>query len=213
MKRAPIALVRQKGTSLLVAMVALVAMMTAGMALIRSVDSANLAAGNFQMQQSAEQNIDMGINEALLAYLQSPANAALSINNRNISNPATAYWAIRQLQSTEGVPLALVNLPAPTWTASGPALTGWPGEQIDANSMQLRRYYVERLCEATIIASSPAGIASANDCQMYTMEYPSDSISNTGASDSDVLPYVRMTVRVDGPKGTTSYAQMFMKGE
>jgi type IV pilus assembly protein PilX len=206
MKRAPIALVRQKGTSLLVAMVALVAMMTAGMALIRSVDSANLAAGNFQMQQSAEQNIDMGINEALLAYLQSPTNMALSIDNRNVNDATKAYWAIRQLQSTEGVPLALVNLPAPAWTATGPALTGWPGEQIDANSMQLRRYYVERLCSAT-------GIASANTCQMYTMEYPSDSISNTGASDSDVLPYIRMTVRVDGPKGTTSYAQMFMKGE
>ncbi len=206
MKRAPIALVRQKGTSLLVAMVALVAMMTAGMALIRSVDSANLAAGNFQMQQSAEQNIDMGINEALLAYLQSPSNLALSIDNRNLNDATKSYWAIRQLQSTEGVPIALVNLAAPTWTATGPALTGWAGEQIDANSMQLRRYYVERLCATT-------GIASANNCQMYTMEYPSDSISNTGTTDSDVLPYVRMTVRVDGPKGTTSYAQMFMKGE
>ncbi len=206
MKRASITLVRQKGTSLLVAMVALVAMMTAGMALIRSVDSANLAAGNFQMQQSAEQNIDMGINEALLAYLQSPSNMALSIDNRNQSDATKAYWAIRQLQSTEGVPIALVNLAAPAWTSTGPALTGWAGEQIDANSMQLRRYYVERLC-------STAGIASANNCQMYTMEYPSDSISNTGSADSDVLPYVRMTVRVDGPKGTTSYAQMFMKGE
>jgi type IV pilus assembly protein PilX len=206
MKRATIALARQKGTSLLVAMVALVAMMTAGMALIRSVDSANLAAGNFQMQQSAEQNIDMGINEALLAYLQSPSNIALSIDNRNMNDATKAYWAIRQLQSTEGVPIALVNLPAPTWTTTGPALTGWAGEQIDANSMQLRRYYVERLCSAT-------GIASADSCQMYTMEYPSDSISNTGSSDSDVLPYIRITVRVDGPKGTTSYAQMFMKGE
>lgn len=206
MKRASLALARQQGTSLLVAMVALVAMMTAGMALIRSVDSANLAAGNFQMQQSAEQNIDMGINEALLAYLQSPSNMALSIDNRNISDASRAYWAIRQLQSAEGVPLALTNLPAPTWTATGPALTGWAGEQIDANSMQLRRYYVERLCAAT-------GIANANNCQMYTMEYPSDSLSNTGSADNDVLPYIRITVRVDGPKGTTSYAQMFMKGE
>lgn len=206
MKRASITLVRQKGTSLLVAMVALVAMMTAGMALIRSVDSANLAAGNFQMQQSAEQNIDMGINEALLAYLQSPGNIALSIDNRNQNDATKSYWAIRQLQSTEGVPLALINLPAPTWTATGPALTGWAGEQIDASSMQLRRYYVERLCDAT-------GIASANNCQMYTMEYESNSPYNAGTADSDVLPYIRMTVRVDGPKGTTSYAQMFMKGE
>jgi type IV pilus assembly protein PilX len=206
MKRTLTARFRQNGTSLLVAMVALVAMMTAGMALMRSVDSANLAAGNFQLQQSAEQNIDMAINEALLAYMQSPAGSPTSMDNRNLNDVPKSYWAIRQLQSTEGVPTALINLAAPSWGAGGPLPTGWPGEMVDAGSMQLRRYFVERLC-------SVAGIASVDNCQMYTMEYSPDSLKNTGTASTDALPYIRITVRVDGPKGATSYAQMFMKGE
>jgi type IV pilus assembly protein PilX len=197
----------QRGTSLLVAMVALVAMMTAGMALIRSVDSANLASSNFQMQQSAEQNIDMALNEALLAYMHAHPMTGLNTGGRNADNSGAAYWAIVQPQS-EGVPVALLNLPAPTWGASGPVGSGWPGEQVDASSKQLRRYFIERLCRAGV-----AGIATAANCQMYTLNYDSDSTSNTGSADSDVLPYIRITVRVDGPKGTVSYAQMFLKGE
>jgi type IV pilus assembly protein PilX len=206
MKRLPTALPRQQGTSLLVAMVALVAMMTAGMALIRSVDSANLAAGNFQLQQSAEQNIDMAISEAMLAYMQAPGSVAMT--DRNNNQAVASYSAVRPTvgQPLEGIPKVLLDLAAPAWDANGPVGTNWPGERIDLSSKQLRRYYVERLCANT-------GVASNTNCQMYTMEYHSDSISNTGASNADELPYIRITVRVDGPKGTTSYAQMFMKGE
>jgi type IV pilus assembly protein PilX len=197
---------RQNGTTLLVAMVALVAMMTAGMALIRSVDSANLAASNFQLQQSAEQNIDLALNEALLAYMQSHPNPALNMGTRNLDTPGLSYWAVLQPQGQEGLPNALTALAAPAWSATGPLATGWPGEQIDAASWQLRRYFVERMCAGI-------NVATAAGCQMYTLEYTSSAGRGTGVSDTDVLPYIRITVRVDGPKGAVSYAQMFMKGE
>lgn len=198
--------IHQAGTSLLVAMVALVAMMTAGMALMRSVDSANQVAANFAMQQSASQNVDMALNEAMLAYLQSHPTAALNMLDRNNNTPGVSYWAVQQPQGGEGLPTALTALAAPGWDANGPVATGWAGEQIDAQSRQLRRYFVERLCNA-------AGVATVDNCQMFTLEYPSNGGKGTGTSDSDNLPYIRITVRVDGPKGAVSYAQMFMKGE
>ena len=48
----------QRGASLIVALVSLVAMIAAAFALFRSVDSANMASANYQFQRSAEQNTD-----------------------------------------------------------------------------------------------------------------------------------------------------------
>ena len=202
---------RQAGTTLLVAMVALVAMMTAGMALIRSVDSANLAASNFQMQQSAEQNLDLALNEALLAYMRSHPTATLNMADKNNNDLTTSYRAIRStgigMQTTEGLPAALVNLAPPVWGANGPLVSGtWPGEQVDVQSKQLRRYFVERLCTVN-------GIATAANCQMYELEFDCQASKGCGSDpDKEELPYVRVTARIDGPKGAVSYAQMFLKG-
>ena len=198
----------QGGTSLIVAIVALVAMMTAGLALIRTVESGNLAASNFQFQKTAEQNIDLAINEALLGYMQSSPIATLQVMDRNVDNPTVAYWASQQAE-TDGVPNALLTLPAPGWGANGPLSTGWAGEQVDLESKQLRRYMIERLCTGVVAGE----IATAAKCKLYTVTYPSNSFKGTGSEDGDSLPYVRITVRVDGPKGSTAYAQMFLKGE
>lgn len=196
---------RQRGTALIVALIALVAMIAAGFALFRSVDSANLAAGNYQFVRSAEQNIDLAINEALLAYMKAHPNAALDVNDRNTTNPAIAYYATQQAQTADGVPAVLANLPAPAWTLAGPAATGWPGEQIDAGSRQLRRYVIERLCSAD-------GVATAQNCRQYELKFSKTS-EEMAASSSEWLPIVRVSVRVDGPKNAVAYAQVFMKGE
>jgi type IV pilus assembly protein PilX len=201
MKNPRLIRVYQRGTSLLVAMIALVAMMTAGMALIRSVDSANLAATNFQFQQSAEQNIDMAINEAMMAYLQSHVNPALNVIDPRVTNPALNYWATTQPENQEGVPTALTALPTPSWGATGPVPTGWPGEQVDIPSQQLRRYFMDRLCNAP-------GVVTAANCQNYT--WVSRNNGEGTAANRDDLTYLRITVRIDGPKGAVSYAQMFL---
>ncbi len=196
----------QRGASLIVALVSLVAMIAAAFALFRSVDSANLASTNFQFLRSAEQNTDLAMNAALLAYMQSSPNAGLNVMNRNVDNPGIAYYAVQQPQTADGVPTVLANLPAPTWTASGPSATGWPGEQIDNDSRQLRRYVIERLCNV-------AGVASANSCRLYEYRFMKECRNNCSAGTSEWLPFVRITVRIDGPKNAIAYAQLFLKGD
>jgi type IV pilus assembly protein PilX len=201
---------RQTGTALIVALVALVAMIAAGFALFRSVDTANLAAGNYQFVRSAQQNVDLALNEALLAYMQSHPNSALNVMNRNITNTAINYYATQQAQNGDGVPTVLANLSVPAWTTAGPSATGWPGEQIDNNSRQLRRYVIERMCSTT----GPGSIAS---CRMYEFDYTENCkrVKGGGCSSesSEVLPFIRITVRIDGPKNAVAYSQMFMKAE
>jgi Tfp pilus assembly protein PilX len=196
----------QRGASLIVALVALVAMISAGFALFRSVDSANLASTNYQFLRSAEQNTDMAMNEALLAYLQSSPTPALNVMDRNTNQAGIAYFAIQQPQSADGVPQVLQALAAPTWGAAGPNASGWPGEQIDAQSRQMRRYVIERMCTA-------AGAATANTCRLYEYQFPRNCLNNCGTGTSEWLPFVRITVRIDGPKNATAYSQMFLRGD
>lgn len=198
---------RQRGTALIVALVALVAMISAGFAMMRSVDTVNMSANNYQFLRSAQQGVDMAINEALMAYMQTHPNLGLRMMDRNIDNAAVAYWAVQQPTNADGIPNNLLALTAPTWSASGPVATGWPGEQIDNQSRQLRRYVVDRLCTVP-------GVADANNCRLYDFEYrqegSKDAVYIGGA---EQLPFVRITVRIDGPKNSVAYAQMFLKAE
>lgn len=197
---------RQRGASLIVALIALVAMMAAAFALLRSVDSANLASANYQFLRSAEQNTDLAMNDALLAYLQSHPDAALNVMDHNATNPAIAFYATQQPQNADGIPSVLAELTAPAWTAAGPSATGWPGEQIDADSRQLRRYVIERMCTAD-------GIATAANCRLYEYQFPRNCQNNCSAGSSEWLPFIRITVRIDGPKNAVAYSQLFMKGD
>ena len=60
----PIARARQKGAVLFIALIVLVAMSLAGIALIRSVDTTNLIAGNLAFKQGATLGGDWGAEQA-----------------------------------------------------------------------------------------------------------------------------------------------------
>lgn len=196
----------QRGASLIIALIALVAMMSAAFALMRSVDTANLASANYQFLRSAEQNTDLAMNDALLAYLQSHPNPGLNVMDHNQSEPLVGFYAVQQPQNADGIPSLLGDLAPPAWTAGGPSPTGWPGEQIDPTSQQLRRYVIERMCTAP-------GVATADTCRLYEYQFPRNCQNNCSAGSSEWLPFIRITVRIDGPKNSVAYSQMFMKGD
>lgn len=197
---------RQQGTALIVALVALVAMISAGFALFRSVDTVNLAANNYQFVKSAQQGVDLALNEALMGYMQSHPTVGLRVTDKNSHNAAASYFATQQAQNGDGIPLALANLAAPSWSGSGPAPTGWPGELIDNSSKQLRRYVIERMCNTV-------GIAVDTNCRLYTFEFAQNCIKQCESNSTENLPFVRITVRVDGPKNSVAYSQLFVKAE
>ena len=58
---------KQRGVSLIIAMIALVAMTLAGLALIRSVDTSNVISGNLAFRQASLHATDVGVEAALAA--------------------------------------------------------------------------------------------------------------------------------------------------
>ena len=62
----------QQGMVLLIALVVLVAVMVAGIAMIRSVDTATLVAGNLAFEQAATHAADRGVEAAVARLAEIP---------------------------------------------------------------------------------------------------------------------------------------------
>lgn len=90
-KRGLVARARQKGVVLMVALIVLVALTLAGIALMRSVDTSTIIAGNLAFQQAATNYGDTGI-ETAITWLQTN-NSGSTLHN-NIY--AQGYAASRQ---------------------------------------------------------------------------------------------------------------------
>lgn len=174
----------QRGVILLVALIMLVAMTLAGIALVRSMDTANLIAGNFGFRQGAVQASDAGVEAALAAL---PNIAATSLD----TNIANKYYATMQALDSKGVPVGV------DFNNAYSATVG------DYTS----QYVIERLCTGTLPVT---------DIQANCVADPSASgLGGTNKAGgiqftSSTMVYYRVTIRVIGPRNTTTFVQAIL---
>lgn len=100
------AAVNQQGMVLFIALIVLVAMTLAGIALVRSVDTANVIAGNLTFKQATLQAGDLGVEAAFNAL---PTIIAGSVDTdltpaASSTNPNYWYYASRRTIDANGVP-------------------------------------------------------------------------------------------------------------
>jgi len=189
----------QKGLVLFIALIALVAMSLAAAALIRSVDSGVLVAGNLAFKQSAIMSAETGIARAY-KFINESSEAVLLA-------PATGYYA--NLDGTLLESSASLNASA-TWDNSIVVT-----KDIADKSGNETRIILQRMCRN-------AGAVSQENCLVGT---GSSAANSKGAKSegggaggggfgaqkggADAVVY-RATVRVTGPKNTVSYLQAFI---
>ena len=196
-----IRIAKQRGVVLFFALIALVVMSLAAIALMRSVDTSTIVAGNLAFKQSANLSADSGI-EGAITWLSTQSTATLITDSS--ANAALGYYAT----STS---LATALTADATWAAGSSAAA--TGNGIDASgtdsSGNTTRYVIERMCRNT-------GAATAASCLFGTT---SVSTSGQGVKDatqagaitiSGQSPMYRVTARVTGPKNTVSYIQAFI---
>lgn len=191
---------RQGGIVLPVTMIVLVAITLAGIALLRSVDTSSVIAGNLAFRQSAMASGDAGV-EAAIAWLG--ANAG----NLEQDAAANGYYATRQ----DALDL--------TGTKEDPAM---PEDDLDWESAASVRklakdhagnevaFVIHRMCDsagplngATCATEQTlkAGSSQGASRQMLTYQPGSwESVANRG--------FYRITARVSGPRHTTSFIQV-----
>lgn len=197
---------RLRGAALVVALIAVVAMTAAAFALFRSVDDGQGMVAQYPLARSARLAVEQGLAEAAQAWLGADPEVQGAVAAPERDAPRASYWASLGPQTAAGIPTVLADLPGPAWSPEGPLATGWPGERIDPATHLVRRYAIERLCSA-------AGTATEWGCRLSE---PAPAACAPGSAcpvgASARVPWVRITVRVDGPRGTVEYGQAFAQG-
>jgi Tfp pilus assembly protein PilX len=191
----------QRGITLIIALVVLVAMTLAGVALMRSVDSATLLSGNLAFRQSATASSDQGLETAIV-FLRNASVATLQ-------SSGGGYFAT--------LPAADVDFTGNATPASSTDDFSWSSNAVtvatpDAAGNRVS-YVIHRLCSVGTVALN------ANTCTTMMAD------ATGGASTSALVggetyrdPYLtpkasalrgiyRITVRIAGPRNTYSYVQ------
>lgn len=203
--RRPAVRARQGGVVLLIALIILVALMLGGIALVRSVGTANIIAGNLAFQQAATQSGEAG-SEAAIASLGVGVATAMSAAELQNDNFARAYAASTPASGNPADwdvywSTTIDPLPAAAPGSCEDRVCTLP---VDAAGNTVS-YTIQRLCQSagdpTLVST---GCASA-----------SQQAAQSGASaSSGSIPmaqvaqyYYRITSRIVGPRNTVSFIQ------
>lgn len=185
---------RQRGIVLFITLIVLVAMTLAGIAMVRSVSTTNVIAGNLAFQQGATHAGDGGI-ESAVTWLEQNNNTALYNDN-------------------SGLGYIAAGLPASQSPAAGQSWDNFWNAQLSPQARTLMQdaagntvsYVIQRMCLAT---GEPNTAIPPNPCSSS----PAASICTTcsqGDSGGEFSPlevYYRITARIAGPRNTVSYVQ------
>ena len=187
----------QRGAVLFISLIVLVAMSLAGLAMMRGVDTGALIANNLAFKQGATAAGDAGI-EAARTWLMANTGATLYNDQPGVTN-GTGYWATWQ----QGLDFTGTDADTTNnfdWSTRAVALAA------DAAGNQVS-YVIHRMCDAT---GNPASI----NCIRVTDSTGSTAGGSKGAAafgtyaiTSPSQAFFRVTVRVIGPRNTTSYVQ------
>jgi type IV pilus assembly protein PilX len=196
---------KQRGVVLFFALIALVVMSLAAVALIRSVDTSTMIAGNLASKQAATNSGDAGIENAIvwLAATET-ANSILNVYNDaphpfNITNAANGYYS--------NADPALNLFANATWNA----ITALP-PVIDSSGNTVS-YIVQRMCRsANQLLSIQGCLFSAASLDKNGMEIrlPQQICDGPGCPKGGQAPLYRITARVTGQRNTVSYIQTFV---
>jgi Tfp pilus assembly protein PilX len=186
---------RERGIVLFVALIAMVVMSFAGVALVRSVDTSTSVARNLVFRQASIPSVNSAIEVSMDALFKNKV-----IADPTNDMPAQNYYA--SLQAGEGknaVPAVLQGqYPPPAYPGAFQKL---PADNAGNTSL----YVIERVCNA-------AGPPTLANCDLLA---PKQALGKTSMKLSGPqilpLPFYRVTVRVDGPANTTTFAQAMIR--
>jgi type IV pilus assembly protein PilX len=201
----------QRGVVLFFTLIALVVMSLAAVALIRSVDTSTMIAGNLAFKQTATSSGDRGVEAAvtwLAGQQQLLNNSGLSVWNDNttpptllfnLDNPSLGYYSSVR-------PVANLTNGSFAWTNANSVSLG-----TDASGNSVR-YIIERMCitpnlkpsQQNCVFSTP--VTTLNSQAVVSADQVCQGLGCTSNVQS---PQLRITAQVLGPKNTYSYVQTF----
>ncbi len=188
---------RERGTVLIIALIVLVAMTLAGIATMRSVDTATVMAGNIAFRQSATNAADQGVQAG---YLWLAGN--LTSGNLDNSNASVGYSSNAAANEPKwSDPAAWVN--AAQLNGGAPDAAGnrvW--------------FMIERMCPQ---ANTPANAAnntcgSTPDPGAVSREGQDHFRQTGGVFKKPPAIHYRVTAKAEGPRKSVTIVQTMLRG-
>jgi Tfp pilus assembly protein PilX len=193
----------QQGIVLFVALLVMVGLAIAGVALMRSTDTATIVTGNLVLKQAASSAVDRGVERAINALWE----AVPSLDRTQHAPTQNFYACIRGsgggCMAANSVVPKIPDLLSDANGCSGPGLASGLIANDDAGNRSC--YVIERMCLAP-------GAAVAANCNLATGAFGADP--GTEHYIGLIRPgdaFYRVTVRVEGPRNTVTYAQAVLK--
>lgn len=179
----------QGGVAMIVTLIALLLLMVGAAAMLRTVDTSSVLVGNLAFRRDLTNRAERGIVTARAALV----SGALSTDTARIANlNSSNYSAIKLTNGSTGIPLVLTS-------DSSFSAAGMTAADISEDEVTVR-YVIDRQCVA-------AGEFDASSCEVL------EGNSDTGGSNwlrkpgGESQPLYRISVRVQGPRGTEAYFQ------
>ena len=187
----------QQGVVLYVALVVMIAMMLAGVAMLRSVGTGVAVAGNLSFKQNATLAGDRGAEGAVPWLL---SKTAVDLYNSDAANGYSANWASTfNAAKTDAEDLANPFDPVNNFDWSNAAVKTMP----DDGSGNQVRYVIHRLCKLVGSSSGQLG----QECAVQGDIGGTVDASGQSATRPPRVLY-RVTTRIDGPRNSLSYVQV-----
>ena len=186
---------RQQGVVLIFSLIVLLILAIGAVALLRSVNSSLLGAGNLAFHRDLVNQAEQAISTAMIEFKTNgpPLSGSAASPLTSVSYAAANYVATTLVTNSQGVPLALLD--NTVLNAVAPAVI--PGATSDVTI----RYVIDRLCAPlTVIASSP------NCVQSTGLPTGGTANRNTALAPPSATVY-RVSVRVTGPRSTQAFLQ------
>ena len=199
---------RQRGVVLLFSLIALVIMLIATVALVRSFNSSLFGAGNIGFKRDMQNQSEAAVDKVLTAF--KTGGALATSTDRATSNTLKNYSATILATNAQGIPDALQS--DSTFTAIGVIGNDFKSADTSVNV----RYLIDRLC--AVSGDETKDITASNSCRLAGEAIPAGtSLSNlkgpnqnTGTTNPPVLNQAilyRVSIKVTGPRNTQSFFQ------
>lgn len=204
----------QRGLVLFFALIALLVLSLAAVALVRSVDTSTIIAGNLAFKKSATSSGDIGV-ETAMSWLTATQAANNTINVLedgthafNQDAPVLGYYS--SVHDDPADPSYINVFSDAAWTNAGSVLVGGGADPATGNST---RYIIQRLCRTANQPMKTAGClysGAMQDNNGQNIKLPQEVCKGAGCPVAGQTAMLRITTRITGPKNTVSYVQAFV---
>lgn len=194
---------KQKGVVLLITLIMLVAMTLAAIALMRSVDTTNVIAGNLAFQQTSFHMADAGTEEAIDYLYSAPMAGQLTCNGTG------GGTACPQGYKSWHEPTIEPPTAGQTWETFWNNMIAGPGVVALANLPEgySGAFVIEAMCELPEKVNCATATSSTNVTTPQGQDMGSQSRAFTNTTVTSSVIYYRITTRVEGPRNSVGYVQ------